>query len=448
LKTLFTSLGDLKSLREIKTPICLNPNIRFVRFNCMLSKRKFLFIFLGLSLIWSVPDRKAYSQIQDITRDGVSVRIPFSQYGDFIIVRGRFFGTVDLNFIFDTGAENTILFEKLLTDLMGVEYDRRIPLYGSDLSEELFALIVRNIHLELPPAKRKNMSILVLEEDYTSIRQFLGVEIHGILGASYFGEYIVEINYRRQYIELHRSEAFKGPGRNFDTYPVGMINRKPYIRANYITPTNDTLYLDFLMDTGAALPLLVHTNTHDQLSVPENVIVGNLGSGLGGYLVGYVGRSKNFELWGQQFPDILTSYQDLDSLIRDFQFLNRQGIIGNKLLSRFHLFINYPKEEVYVRPYRRVDRPFRFDRSGLNTIASGPRLNTFYIIHVVENSPADDVGLRRGDRILSFQRRPVSWLNLARINRTLSRKEGKNIRIRIERDEEVKLFTFQLRELF
>ena len=426
----------------------MNPYIAIRRLIGMFLKRKLYIVILCLPFFWSAVNEDAHSQIQDITQDGVSVRIPFIEYGDFIVVSGRFFGTVDLNFIFDTGAEHTILFEKLLTDLMGVEYDRRIPLYGSDLTEELFALIVRNIHLQLPPARKKKMSILVLEEDYTTIRQFLGVDIHGILGASYFGEYIVEINYRRNFIELHRLEHFDPPRSNFETYPIQLINRKPYISAEYVTPSRDTLELDFLMDTGAALPLLVHTNTHDELSLPENVIVGNLGSGLGGYLVGYIGRSNMFELWDQQFPNILTSYQDLDSMATDFQFLNRQGIIGNQLLSRFHLYINYPRSEVYVRPYRRVDRPFNFDRSGINAIAAGPRLNNYYIVHIVEDSPAYEAGLMRGDRILAIQRIPVSLLNLDRINNKLSRREGRNIRMRVECDEEVKVVTFELRELF
>lgn len=414
----------------------------------MFLKRKLLLVFLYLPFFWLAVNDDVHSQIQDITHNGVSVRIPFVEYGDFIVVRGRFFGTVDLNFIFDTGAEHTILFEKLLTDLMGVEYDRRIPLYGSDLTEELYALIVRNINLEVPPARKKKMSILVLEEDYTTIRQFLGVDIHGILGASYFGEYIVEINYRRNYIELHRLEHFDQARRDFDVFPIQLINRKPYINAEYVTSSRDTLKLDFLMDTGAALPLLVHTNTHDELSLPENVIVGNLGSGLGGYLVGYIGRSNMFELWDQRFPNILTSYQDLDSMAVDFQFLNRQGIIGNQLLSRFHLFINYPRSEVYVRPYRRVDRPFNFDRSGINTIAAGLRLNNYYIVQVIEGSPAHEAGLIRGDRILAIQRMPVSLLNLERINNKLSRREGRNIRMRIERGEQVKVVSFELRELF
>ena len=412
-----------------------------VRWKLLLS----LFIF---PFLWIVLNANANAQIQDITQDGISIQIPFDNYGDFILVKGRLFGTMDLNFIFDTGAENTILFEKLLTDLMGVEYDRRVPIYGSDLSAELYALIVRNIDIEVPPARKKPMSILVLEEDYSTIRQFLGIDIHGILGASFFGEYIVEINYRRQFIELHRLDFYSGPDKNFDTYPIEVINRRPYFKTTYVTGSNDSLNLDFLMDTGAALPLLIHANTHEQLSVPENVILGNLGSGLGGYLVGHVGRSNNFKLWDQEFPGILTSYQDLDSMVRDFRLLNRQGIIGNQLLSRFHLIINYPQEEVYVRPYRRAERPFKFDRSGLNIIAAGPRLNTFYIIHVVEGSPAFEAGLQRGDRILSVQRLPVNWLSLNKINRKMIRKEGRNIRIRVERDDQEKVFSFQLRELF
>ncbi|TVR89282.1 MAG: PDZ domain-containing protein [Saprospirales bacterium] len=388
------------------------------------------------------------AQVQDITQDGESVRIPFQTHQDFIIIRATIFGNLELNLIFDTGAQHTILFNRIYTDIFGVEYDRRIPIYGADLSRELHALIAHNIPVKAAPSKPKNMSILVLEEDHSVLDQLLGKSVHGLLGASFFADYIVEINYRRNYIKLHHRSSFKQPGSNYHSFPIEVINNKPYVKGNVRLNGNDRTPLRFLLDTGAGLPLLLHSNTHPDLEIPENAISGQLGAGLGGYLKGYLSRVPGLELWDHQFGDIVTNFQDIDTMAIDFRDLNREGIIGNQLLNRFHLYINYTDEVIHLRPERNFDEPFRYNKSGISVIAAGPELNRFYIANVAEKSPAWEAGLRRGDRIVAFQRWPSSFMSLRFITNRLERQEGNRIRVRVEREEDRQTHTFRLRELF
>ena len=388
------------------------------------------------------------AQVQDITRDGKSVRIPFETFQDFIIVRVQLFGNIELNLIFDTGAQHTVLFHRIYTDIMGVEYDRRIPIYGADLTRELHALIAHNIPIKAKPALNKNMSILVLEEDQSVIDQMIGKPVHGLLGSSFFNDYVLEINYRGRYLELHRISEFETPGEDYRAFPIEVIDGKPYVSAVVHLDDKSKTELRFLLDTGAGLPLLLHSNTHDKLQVPEKAISGQLGAGLGGYLQGFLSRIPGLELWDNHFANIVVSYQDIDTLLRDFKNLNRQGIIGNQILSRFHIYIHYPEGRIYLKPNRDIDEPFRYDMSGLSIIAAGPQLDRYYISHVVEDSPAFEAGLRRGDRIVAFQRWPIDFHSLQSMSNRLKKKEGKRIRIRIERNEERETFTFRLRELF
>ncbi len=404
-------------------------------------------LFLTLILLGMLPIDKS-AQIQDLTEDGVSAFIPFEKHGDFLVVRGKMFGVVNLNLIFDTGAENVILFDRIYTDIFETEYDRRIPVFGADLSVELFGLVARNIDLQVGSTQPRTLDILVLEENYSNIDQILGIEIHGIVGAAFFSDYVVEINNRGRYIALHRLENFSYRESRFETHPITIINRKPYLDVGLVMPGKDSLELRFLLDTGAGLPLLIHINTHPALELPDGVVTGRLGVGLGGYLRGYLGRLDNFELWNRRFDGVITNYQDLDTLVFKVDHLHRQGIIGNQLLSRFHIYINYPRSELYIRPYRRYDRPFKFDRSGLTIIATGANLRQYYILDVLKGSPAHEAGLKRGDRLLTFQRLPAHWFHLNTIKRKLKKREGKNIRMKIERAGEEEIFSFKLEELF
>ncbi len=54
-----------------------------------------------------------------------------------------------LNFIFDTGAEHTLLLKKEYSDILQSKYDRRIKLIGADQSEEMYALITRGVPMGL-----------------------------------------------------------------------------------------------------------------------------------------------------------------------------------------------------------------------------------------------------------------------------------------------------------
>jgi hypothetical protein len=91
------------------------------------------------------------------------------------------------------------------------------------------------------------------------------------------------------------------------------------------------------MDTGASIALLLYTDTHPQLKVPEKVIRSVLGRGLGGVIYGYLGRVRKLDFFGNSFNDVLTSYQELP-IIEDSTYMNeRNGIIGNQLLDRFKL---------------------------------------------------------------------------------------------------------------
>ena len=52
------------------------------------------------------------------------IEIPFEYVNSFIILNIAFNGSLPLKFIFDTGAEHTILTKREISDLLQVHYDR------------------------------------------------------------------------------------------------------------------------------------------------------------------------------------------------------------------------------------------------------------------------------------------------------------------------------------
>ncbi len=365
---------------------------------------------------------------------GGHVSMSFESSSDFIMLKVKFKNVLPLNFIFDTGSEHTILFKKEYADLLGVTYDKRIPLMGSDLSKEIYGYIARGIPLDLDNSYKTMSDVLVLEEDYLQLEEFTGVNIDGILGSNLFRHFAVHVSNRRERLRFIDIEAFKPPGR-FQEFDLDIYKNKPYITASArLGP--DSVDLVLLIDTGAGLPLLLYTNTHEALHLPDHTVTGNLGRGLGGQLQGYIGRLENFKFADYAFGGIITSFQDIGLERQLASDLNRNGILGNGLMRRFDYYIDYADEKLYIRPNRRFKRKFRFDKSGLIIAATGRNLRDFVVQGVREESPAALADIRRGDLITKIEGFPANLKTLSAINSILSGREGRRISFVIARGEQ------------
>ncbi len=383
-----------------------------------------------------------------IIRRGVrKVEIPFEYENNFIIIRVIFNDVFPLKFIFDTGAEHTILTRREITDLLQINYDRKFPIRGSDLSVELYAYLARGVKLTMNSLVAQNRSILVLEDDYFRFEEFGGINVHGILGADLFRRFIVKIDYRKKIITLYDPEYFSKPGGQFQEMAMELHRNKPYIVAPTQLNRNKTIEGKYLIDTGASISLLLYTNTYKSFELPSRYVRSKIGMGLGGYLQGFIGRIERVQLGDFALDGVITNFQEISPEI-DSSFLNkRNGIIGNQLLNRFVVIIDYIGEKIYLQPDRGYRRSFQYDKSGLIIAASGSSLNEFSVVDVIANSPAEEAGIQIGDEIKSVNGVPTSFMHLADLSRRFYARSGKKINLIIKRNDTRIKKTFRLREL-
>lgn len=378
-----------------------------------------------------------YSQVNLIQIDnGKYAEVPFEFANNFMVVEILFNNSLPLKFIFDTGAENTLLTQRAITDLLAVNYDRSIPLYGSDLTTELQAHVATDVSLQLGDDLTLNShSLLVLDQDYFRFEEHTGMEIHGILGADILRRFVIHINFRARKITFQNPAHFKTPKSYIQ--PVSEFDRhKPYLYINtLIQQADDDQNLKLLLDTGASLALLLYTGKDRSIELPEHCIRSNIGFGLGGQLEGAIGRTAEIAIGEQKLQHIVTCFQYLDEeLIVDPTTLNsRNGIMGNGISLKFDIVIDYIREKVYLKPNRHFKKKFTYDRSGINLITTGPYLNNFTVLNVVKGSPADMVGIQKGDEIIKVNGLAASLRGLQAINRIFQKKAGRRIKISYKR---------------
>lgn len=382
----------------------------------------------------------------DLLQGNKKVSIPFRYINNFIILEVKLYGVLPVHFIFDTGAEHVILFKREYTDLLQVEYDKRIPILGSDLSRQIHALITRNALMEVPGLAPRPYDMLVLEEDYFDLEELIGTSIDGLLGGGFFRNLIINIDYRHNRLILHDPAYFEKP-EGFISLPVRIKTNKPYLDAEASLQDGTIVTVDLLVDTGAGVPLLLHNNSHPGLKLPGEYIKGKLGMGLGGYLEGYIGRINKLSLGEVQFSGILTSFQDIDTkwLLDKDRF--RNGIVGNQLLSRFNVYFDYIHSQMMLKPYKARQEPFAMDRSGLVVFAYGVEFEQFSVKDVVPGSPAEEADIRPDDQIRSIQGLPAHFYHLNTINNLFQKRAGKKIRMVIIRDGKPLRKEFILRDM-
>ncbi len=388
---------------------------------------------------------------QDFNVDWVgwkSVVIPFEFTNNLIIINVELNQKFPLKFIFDTGAKHSIITQKAFADAVGLSYTREFKIMGADMKTELTAYLAQNASLKVGRMIIPNKPILVLAEDYFRYDQLTGVSIHGLLGADFFRHYTVEINYNTKEITLTKPEYFKRNMEKYEAVPIEIEKGKPYLRAK-VNITGDSIRtLKFLIDTGAGLPLLIYTNTDTTMTIPQNAIPGNIGRGLGGYLYGYKGRIQNFSFSSFKFEEVVTNFQVSDSLLLDSTVLkDRNGIVGNEILSRFNIVLDYWNEKVYLIPNKSYLTKFKFDRSGLALIASGKNFSRYTVQYVVPNSPADEANIQKGDIILKVNGLSTQFFTMTGIIKKLQKRQGKKIKLVITRNGNRQKVTFRLRDI-
>lgn len=374
-----------------------------------------------------------------------SIKLPFKYIQSFIIVDLKMEHLIPLNLIFDTGAEHTILFDRTWTDIFSNPYQRDIKIIGSDLQVELPAMLSVPRKLVFSDLFQRISPVIVLKEKSTNISQVIGVPIHGILSAALFSDFVIEIDYKNRNIYLHPRPYEVNV--EFTVLDLHMQNNRPFLNSGLMSNNNSKNSKLLLLDTGASLSLLLYRDSSSTMELPNKMIPGFLGSGLGGLITGYVGKINYFELDSFKIPEVITHFMEIDQNATSSSGLSKSGLIGNQILDRFHLIIDYAKSKLYLKPNKNFNKKISYDKSGLMIISGGSKLKSYYVANVTPDSPADEIGIQPNDQILSVNGISVVFLSLNKIQKILQKEDGKRIKLKLKRGKKKIKVYFQLRSL-
>lgn len=353
-----------------------------------LAGRLFVFVLLcGIMIRPARAQRKPF-----LPDDRLLTTIPFTVLnGGIVLGKVRLDPFPDtLNFIFDTGCG-------------AVSLDSATAAFYK-LQPKTSALFVRGIAGQLPQRLLSGMSISVggvtidsltiQVSDYDLLSSVYGIKIDGILGYSFYSRYVVQMDYDSSKMYIYT----KGPVR----YPKGGYLLHPRLfglpllegRLTDAREISDRFYFD----TGAGLCLLFSSDFASDSAVfapKRKKPFHTQGAGLGGKTAMELTTLKNFSLGPFHFRKIPTYIFDDSFDVTSYPQLG--GLIGNDLLRRFNLIINYQRSEIYLLPNSSYRQPFDYSYTG---VSIGLIDGSVMVTDVMAGSPAEKAGLKEGDIIL------------------------------------------------
>jgi hypothetical protein len=254
---------------------------------------------------------------------------------------------------------------------------------------------LNNSTLHLPGLSIDSLNFHI--NDYSLLTAVYGQPIDGIIGYSVFSRYILKVNYDSSKIEFWTKGALK--------YPRGGYLLKPSIITLPVQPAKvkDHLALEtrFLIDMGAGLNVLFSEDfiKDSSLLKKNRKLYVKEAEGLGGKIDMFVTTIKEFKLGPYKFRNVPVNVFRDDYNVTSYPHLG--GLIGNDMLRRFNVIINYDKKEFHLLPNSHYNDYFDYAYSGLELYYIDGKI---IIGDVAKDSPAEKVGLLEGDVVVAINK--------------------------------------------
>lgn len=367
----------------------------------------------------------ATAQEEFVTPSRFLTRLPFEQLTGGVILMQARFGTYPdtLNFILDTGSGGISL-DSTTASYFGIQptpSDRTIRGIGG-IKKVSF---LYNQELHFPGLSVDSLNFHV--NDYDMLTSVYGERIDGIIGYSVLSRYILKINFDSSYLEFWSKGSMK--------YPRGGFLLRPFITTLPIQPARvrdeRAVNARFLFDMGAGLNLMLSTEfiKDSALLHHKRKFYTKQAEGLGGKIDMQMTVIKEVKLGPYKFRSVPIYIFDDEYNITSYPYLG--GLIGNDLLRRFNIILNYERRDFYLVPNKHYADPFDYSYSGIELYLINGEV---MIGDVAKGSPAEKAGLLEGDIVVAIDKQFSQ--NLGQMKLALQQ-EGKVIRMVIRRGEEL-----------
>lgn len=338
-----------------------------------------------------------------------------------------------LNFILDTGSGGISLDSMAAVRLnIKTEMSERTIRGIAGIRQVRFAY---NMPLYLPNLKVDSLNFHI--NDYEVLTSSYGERVDGIIGFSFLSRYIVKIDYDSSKIFVYSKGTLKYPRGGFLIRPV-LVNI-PVV--NSVIKDDREVMNRFYFDTGAGMCLLMS----DDFVKDSNFIskkrkwYTTQAEGLGGKAPMRQGVVKMMKLGPYRFRNVPAYIFEDEYNVTSYPYLG--GLIGNDLLRRFNLIINYDRRDLYLMPNSHLREPFDYSYTGLGMYLIDGEIR---VVDVMPDSPAELAGFKPGDIIMAIEN---NFTNNIQAYKTLLQTPGGKLKVLVLREDGPTQLTLKVKSI-
>jgi len=367
-------------------------------------------------------------------------RIPFSVNNGLITVPVWINDSRELRMYLDTGmsAAIVVLFHKELIEETGLQNTQRILLGGAGPGEQKAGTMAQGALVRLEGLKMTAQTVVVLEDS----REASEWPLDGIIGKTLFDKYLAHLDYEASVLTLYDPAAARIDA-SLHPIPINLDIGLPIMEAEVLLDGKTETPVRLVVDLGHRNALLLNLDEAKGIQAPPAAIRSIAGRGIQGEVFSRIGRLPELKLGRYSLKDIPTSFLDPGSNMG----LSREiidGDLGQLILNKFDVIIDYLHKQIFLTPNRYFDGPFEYDMSGL--VLEQDREGAYFVRYVLEDSPAAESGIMKGDKVILLNEKDVRGYPYKEVF-ALLREEGREIRITLERNNERFIRTLKLRRL-
>ena len=389
--------------------------------------------------LFRAPTAKAPEVVRYLKTPGTA-RLPFEYASRHLWLRASVNGQPPADFIFDTGASITVI-DSAYAAKIGLERQGNLQSQGASAAGSASLGVLKTLKVEGEDGdgvEMKDQRIGILSVN-PFLAPFFWRDCAGIIGYDFISRFVNEIDYDGKTLTLRDPATFQYSGGG-TAIPMTLSGTIPVVPMKI-----DGKYEgQFRLDVGSSSTVDLHTPfvKQNDLKAQAGKSVEATGGGFGGTFTSTVVRMKKLEVgpysWSE--PIISLSNATAGALASE----DYAGNVGNHLLERFKVTLDYEKKIVYLEPGKRYASRDQFSRSGAQLARFG---DTVKVAQVLEHSPADRAGLREGDVVTSIEGRAVTAWTQEELRALEEKPETKELRVELLRDGKKKKLTVKLEDL-
>jgi len=362
-------------------------------------------------------------------------KVPFYQLtGGIVLLQAKLDNFPDtLNFILDTGSSGISLDSSTAEylNLKPVPSERTIR--GIAVMKKVSFLYNRTLHF--PGLSIDSLNFHT--NDYSILTAVYGEQIDGIIGFSVFSRYILNINYDSLQLSFWTNGTIKYPRGGYLLKPVfnQLVAQQVRVRDERAINTR------FLYDMGAGVCMLFNRDFVDDsnfLDRKRKVWVKE-GEGLGGKIDMELRVIKEVKVGPYKFRNVPVYVFEDEFNVTNYPYMG--GLIGNDILRRFNVILNYNRGDIYIIPNSQFPQIFDYSYSGVELYLINGKI---IIGDVAKGSPAEAAGAREGDEVLGVNKNFSQNLNQYKIAMQMP---NERIKLIIRRGGEISELEFKVRSI-